>query len=88
MAQSKYYQRVDIRRQDPDAVNRGLAAGENIGKLLGGLGTAIKGAQKDAIANRLMNTEDAPRAALVSPGDTSGPAPQPGGPQPAAGDPI
>jgi hypothetical protein len=81
MPQSRYLQRVNIRRQDPDAVNRGLQAGEAIGKLLGNLGTAIQGAQKNALANKLMNTEDAPRAALVSPGV------QPGGPQPAATDP-
>ena len=89
MATSRYYQPVQIRRQDPDAVQRGLQAGETIGKLLGNLGTAIKGAQKDALANKLMNTEDAPRAALVSPGNSSGGGPQPGGPQPAAsGDPT
>jgi hypothetical protein len=34
-----------------------MAAGQDIGKLLGGLAGAIKGAQKDAIANRLMTDE-------------------------------
>jgi hypothetical protein len=32
--------------------------GQDIGKLLGGLSEAIKGAQKDAIANRLMTDQD------------------------------
>ena len=84
-----YLRRVQALRQNQGQsdVQRGLQAGQEIGKLLGGLGTAIQGAQKDALANKLMNTEDAPRAALVDPGDSSGGGPQPGGPQPAAGDP-
>ena len=44
-----------------------MQVGQQVGKLLGGLSEAIKGAQKDALANKLMNTEDAPRAALVMP---------------------
>jgi hypothetical protein len=54
---SRYYQSTAIRRQDPDAVNRGLQVGAEVGKLLGGLAGAIKGAQKDAIANRLMDEQ-------------------------------
>ena len=78
-----YLRRVQARYQGQGQsdVSRGIAAGEAVGKLLGGLGDAIKGAQKDALANKLMNTEDAPRAALVSTG-----GPQPGGPQPAGVD--
>ena len=78
-----YLRRVQALRQNQGQsdVSRGIAAGEAVGKLLGGLGTAIQGAQKNAIANKLMNTEDAPRAALVS---TPG-GPQPGGPQPSQG---
>ncbi len=78
-----YLRRVQARYQGQGQsdVSRGIAAGEAVGKLLGGLGTAIQGAQKDAVANRLMNTMDAPRAALVS---TPG-GPQPGGPQPSQG---
>ena len=78
-----YLRRVQALRQNQGQsdVSRGIAAGEAVGKLLGGLGTAIQGAQKDAVANRLMNTMDAPRAALVS---TPG-GPQPGGPQPSQG---
>ncbi len=53
-----------------------MQVGQEVGKLLGGLGDAIKGAQKDALANQLMNTQDAPRAALVSAG-----GPQPGSSQ-------
>jgi hypothetical protein len=56
--QSKYFQINPIRRQqDPNAVQRGMAVGQDIGKLLGGLAGAIKGAQKDAIANKLMTDE-------------------------------
>ena len=87
-----YLRRVQARYQGQGQsdVSRGIAAGEAMGKLLGNLGTAIKGAQKDALANKLMNTMDAPRAALVnaSPGDNSDPDPDPtpnsGGPQPGS----
>jgi hypothetical protein len=54
---SRYFQASTIRRQDPDAVNRGMQVGQEVGKLLGGLAGAIKGAQKDAIANRLMDQQ-------------------------------
>lgn len=57
MAQSRYFQINPIRREDPNAGQRGAAAGEQIGKLLGGLAGAIKGAQKDALANKLMTDE-------------------------------
>ena len=78
-----YLRRVQARYQGQGQsdVSRGIAAGEAVGKLLGNLGTAIKGAQQDALANQLMNTQNAPRAALVS---TPG-GPQPGGPQPSPG---
>ena len=71
-----YLRRVQARYQGQGQsdVSRGIAAGEAMGKLLGNLGTAIKGAQQDALANQLMNTQNAPRAALVS---------TPGGPQPS-----
>src|SRR4029077_20125567 len=36
---------------------RGLQAGAQIGKLLGGLGSAIQEAQKNALANKLMTDE-------------------------------
>ena len=70
MAQSQYLRRVQAinRNQGPSDVDRGIAVGQQVGKLLGGLSEAIKGAQKDALANKLMNTQDAPRAALVSAG--------------------
>ena len=72
-----YLRRVQARYQGQGQsdVSRGIAAGEAVGKLLGNLGTAIQGAQKNAIANKLMNTEDAPRAALVN---TGGPQPSQG----------
>ena len=65
-----YLRRVQARYQGQGQsdVSRGIAAGEAVGKLLGGLGTAIKGAQQDALANQLMNTQNAPRAALVNSG--------------------
>ena len=65
-----YLRRVQARYQGQGQsdVSRGIAAGEAVGKLLGNLGTAIRGAQKDALANKLMNTVDAPRAALVNSG--------------------
>ena len=70
MAQSAYLRRVQAinRNQQPNDVERGLQVGQTIGKLLGGLGDAIKGYQKDQLANKLMNTMDAPRAGLVSSG--------------------
>ena len=73
-----YLRRVQARYQPQGQsdVSRGIAAGEAVGKLLGGLGTAIKGAQQDALANQLMNTQNAPRAALVNSG----------GPQPSQQD--
>ena len=72
-----YLRRVQARYQGQGQsdVQRGIASGEAIGKLLGNLGTALQGAQKDALANKLMNTEDAPRAALVN---TGGPQPSQG----------
>jgi hypothetical protein len=77
-----YLRRVQARYQPQgqNEVSQGIAAGEAVGKLLGNLGTAIQGAQKNALANKLMNTVDAPRAALVNTG-----GPQPGGPQPSQG---
>jgi hypothetical protein len=66
---SRYFQSTPIRRRDiGEDVQRGISAGETVGKLLSNLGTAIQGMQKNALANKLMNTEDAPRASLVSPG--------------------
>ena len=83
---SSYFHFVDPKRQNANVndVTRGLQAGEGIGKALSGLADAIKSSQANAAANKLMNTENAPRAALVNPGGTY--VPDPGGPQPASGD--
>lgn len=62
--QRRYY-------EDPTAlgVKSGMAAGEQWGNLVAGIGKAIEGAKQDQLANQLMNTGDtAPRAALVNPG--------------------
>ena len=85
MAQSSYLRRVQAinRNQQPDDVARGLLVGQEIGKLLGGLGTAIQGAQKNAIANKLMT--DADIANQPGAGQTINLGTLPGGPQPAAG---
>jgi hypothetical protein len=90
MAQSNYLRRVNAinRNQGVNDVQRGMNIGQEVGKMLGGLSEAIKGAQQDALANKLMNTENAPRAALVSPGDATASTPggpQPGGPQGGGG---
>ena len=84
MAQSQYFRINPIRRQQPqvDDVQRGLQIGQEIGKLISGVAGAVKSSQADAAANKLMNTENAPRAALVDPGSS----PAPGGPQPASSD--
>lgn len=53
---SKYFQISPGRRRDTgNDVSRGLEVGQTIGKLLGGLGGAIQTAQKNALANRLMD---------------------------------
>jgi hypothetical protein len=55
---SKYLQRVAARRYDTgDDIQRGMQVGQEIGKLLGGLGTAIQAAKKDQIANQLMTQQ-------------------------------
>lgn len=89
MAQSAYLRRVQAinRNQGPNDVERGLQVGQTIGKLLGGLGDAIKGAQKDALANKLMDqqsiSQDQPGGTqdlgTLGGGSQSG-GPQPGGP--------
>ena len=54
-----YLRRVQARYQGQGQsdVERGIQAGQAIGKLLGGLGTAIQGAQKNALANKLMTDQ-------------------------------
>ena len=79
MAQSKYLRRVNAANRNltgQSDMERGWDFGSKIGTSLSG---AIQSYQKDQLANKLMNTMDAPRAALVS-------APNTGGPQPAQGD--
>ena len=56
-----------------DDVSTGLQIGQQVGKLIGGLAGAIHGSQQDAAANKLMNTQDAPRAALVDAGTGNAP---------------
>ena len=71
MSQSKYFRYTSPKRNQytqDDAGTRGLAAGVAAGKLVSGLAGGFEEMQKNAVANRLMNTEDAPRAALVDPG--------------------
>lgn len=80
---SRYYQPTQIRRQDPQDVNRGLQVGQEVGKLLGGLAGAIKGAQKDALANKMMT--DADISSQPGAGQTQDLGTLPGGPQPNAG---
>jgi hypothetical protein len=78
MAQSRYFRYQAPRRQsyaNDDPGTRGLAAGVAAGKLLSGLAGAFQDIQKNAVANRLMNTEDAPRAQLVDPGSQTVTAP-------------
>jgi hypothetical protein len=60
-----------------------MQSGEQIGKLLGGLATAIKGAQKDAIANKLMT--DQAISEQPGAGQTQDLGTLPGGPQSNAG---
>jgi hypothetical protein len=87
-----YYPRVYPNRQtaESDDVQRGMLIGSAFGKDLQGLGAALaKGIQEqrqNQIANQLMNTEDAPRAALVSPGGQT--VATGGGPQPDGGDTV
>lgn len=84
MAGSVYLRRVQARRQyqQPDDVQRGWEIGQEIGKALGGLGTAIQGAQKNALANKLMT--DQAIANQPGAGQTISLGKLPGGPQPAA----
>lgn len=87
MAQSKYLRRVnavDRNLTNQSDMERGWDFGSKIGTSLTG---AIQSYQKDQLANKLMNTMDAPRAALVSPGSSGGSSvATSGGPQPAQGD--
>ena len=74
MSQSKYFRYTSPKRNQytqDDAGTRGLAAGVAAGKLVSGLAGGFEEMQKNAVANRLMNTEDAPRAALVAPGSST-----------------
>jgi hypothetical protein len=58
MAQSRYLRRVDIRRPaGVSDVQAGLAAGQEVGKLIGGLAGAIQAQQKNALANKLMTDQ-------------------------------
>ena len=77
-----YLRRVQARYQGQGQsdVERGMAAGEAMGKLLGGLGTAIQGAQKNALANKLMT--DQAIASQPGAGRTQDLGTLPGGPQP------
>lgn len=69
MATSRFYKSTPITRPQSNDVERGLAVGKEWGSLLSSLGTAIKGARQDAVANRLMNSGAvAPRAALENAG--------------------
>ena len=81
-----YLRRVQARYQGQGQsdVERGIASGEAIGKLLGNLGTAIQGAQKNAIANKLMTDQDI--ASQPGAGKTQDLGTLPGGPQPGPPD--
>ena len=79
-----YYPRVNRPAQQGGGdAERGLAVGASIGKLLGGLGSAIKDARQDAVANQLMTSQaigDQPGAGVTQdlgtlPADDSGAAP-------------
>ena len=65
----KYLQSVAARRRDyGDDIQRGIASGEQIAKLIGGLAGAIKSAKQDAAANALMtgrNISDQPGAGVT-----------------------
>jgi len=72
-----YLRRVQARNPNqPSDWERGITAGQQVGQLFGGLADAINAAKKNAVANQLMNTANAPRAAWV------------GGAAPAAGVPL
>ena len=73
MAQSNYLRRVNAidRNSQVNDVQRGLQAGEGIGKSLSGFANAILAAKKDQIANQLMNQ--------TSPGQTQDLGQLPGG---------
>ncbi len=58
--------------QDGGDFERGWQIGSQIGKGLSGLAGAIQDARQNAVANQLMNTQNPPRAALVSPGYSPG----------------
>ena len=77
-----YLRRVQARYQGQGQsdVERGIASGEAIGKLLGDLGTAIQGAQKNALANKLMT--DQAISSQPGAGVTQDLGTLPGGPQP------
>ena len=57
---SRYFKAVSPRRYSDTGsdVERGLQAGQQVGKLLSGLGSAIQGARKDAAANALMTGQN------------------------------
>ena len=87
-----YLRRVQARYQGQGQsdVERGIQAGQTIGKLLGGLGTAIQGAQKNALANKLMTDQaiaSQPGAGQTQDLGTLPGGPQPGGPQPSSSGP-
>lgn len=56
MARSRFFKAVSPRRHSDTGsdVQRGLQAGQQVGKLLSGLGAAIQSARRDALANQLM----------------------------------
>ena len=67
---SRYFKEITPRRYSNTSgsdVERGLAAGQIVGKLLSGLGSAIQGARKDAAANALMNTQAAASGRYTDP---------------------
>ena len=88
MAQSAYLRRVQAinRNQGVSDVERGMQVGQQVGKMLGGLSEAIKGAQKDALANKLMDqqsiSQDQPQG-TQNLGNLGGGS-QTGGPQPGS----
>lgn len=71
---SRFYKSTALRRRvsNVDDVDRGFSAGQNFGKLIGQVMDIGKTIKQNQVANQLMNTQDAPRAALVSPGVAPG----------------
>ena len=81
---SSYLHRVQAinRNQNVNDVQRGMEIGQEVGKMLGGLSQAIKGAQADSAANQLMTQQNI--SAQPGAGVTQDLGTLDGGPQPAA----